>query len=81
MARPLKEIEQELMKLSHEERARLARTLIVSLDEEEEQLSEAECETLWMEEIKRRGAEIERGEVELIPAEEVLQKLRKKFTK
>jgi len=81
MVRPLKEIEQELMNLSHEDRARLARTLIVSLDEEEKQLSEAECETLWLEEIKRRDAEIERGEVQLIPAEEVLQKLRKKFTR
>lgn len=81
MARPLKEIEQELMNLSREVRARLARTLIVSLDEEEEQLSQTECEALWLEEIKRRDAEIERGEVQLIPAEEVLRKLRKKFTK
>jgi len=81
MARPLKEIEQELMNLSHEERARLARVLIVSLDEEEEQLSQVECEALWLEEIKRRDAEIERGEAQLIPAEEVLEKLRKKLTK
>lgn len=74
MARPLKEIEQELMNLSHEERARLAHALIVSLNEEEEQLSEAEWEALWLEEIKRRDAEIERGEVQLIPAEEVMRR-------
>ncbi len=74
MARPLKENEQELMNLSHEERARLAHALIVSLNEEEEQLSEAEWEALWLEEIKRRDAEIERGEVQLIPAEEVMRR-------
>lgn len=34
MARPVKEIERELMNLSHEERARLAHALIVSLNEE-----------------------------------------------
>ena len=61
MARPLKEIEQELMNLSHEERARLAHELIVSLDQDEQ--TEEGVEAAWLEEVKRRDAEIERGEV------------------
>lgn len=77
MARPLKEIEQELMNLSREDRVRLARTLIVSLDEEEEQLSEAECEALWLEEVKRRDAEIERGEVQPVPVDEALRRAKR----
>lgn len=74
MVRPLKEIEQELTNLSHEERARLAHALIVSLDEEEGRLSKAERDALWLEEIKRRDAEIERGEVQLIPAEAAMRR-------
>jgi putative addiction module component (TIGR02574 family) len=74
MARPLKEIEQELMNLSHQERARIAHALIVSLNDEEERLPKAEREALWLEEIKRRDTEIERGEVQPIPAEEVMRR-------
>ncbi len=70
MARPLNEIEQELLHLPQAERARLAHRLIVSLDED---LPPDEgIETAWLEEIKRRDAEIERGDVQTIPAEEAL---------
>ena len=72
MARPLKEIEQELMNLSHEERARLAHELIVSLDQDEQ--TEEGVEAAWLEEVKRRDAEIERGEVQTIPADEALRR-------
>ena len=61
MARPLKEIEQELLHLPQAERARLAHCLIVSLDED---LSPDEgIEVAWIEESKRRDAEIECGDV------------------
>ena len=72
MARPLKEIEQELMNLSHEERARLAHELIVSLDQDEQ--TEEGVEVAWLEEVKRRDAEIERGEVQTIPVDEALRR-------
>lgn len=72
MVRPLKEIEQELMSLSPKERARLAHELIVSLDQDEQ--TEEGVEAAWLEEVKRRDAEIERGEVQTIPANEALRR-------
>lgn len=73
MVRPLKEIEQELLHLPQAERARLAHCLIVSLDED---LPPDEgIEAAWLEEIKRRDAEIERGDVRTIPAEEAMRRV------
>ena len=73
MVRPLKEIEQELLHLPQAERARLAHRLIVSLDED---LPPDEgIEAAWIEEIKRRDAEIERGDVQTIPAEEAMRRV------
>lgn len=73
MARPLKEIEQELLHLPQAERARLAHRLIVSLDED---LPPDEgVEAAWIEEIKRRDSEIERGDVRAIPAEEAMRRV------
>ena len=73
MARSLKEIEQELLHLPQAERARLAHRLIVSLDED---LPPDEgIEAAWLEEIKRRDAEIERGDVQTIPAEEAMRRV------
>ena len=55
--------------LDPQERAFLAEQLLASLDEEEEfPLSED-----WKREIARRCKEIDNGEVELIPAEEVFK--------
>ena len=73
MARPLKEIEQELLHLPQAERARLAHRLIVSLDED---LPPDEgIEAAWIDEIKRRDAEIERGDVQTIPAEQAMRRV------
>jgi len=73
MARPLKEIEQELLHLPQAERARLAHRLIVSLDED---LPPDEgIEAAWLDEIKRRDAEIERGDVQTIPADEAMRRV------
>ena len=73
MARPLKEIEQELLHLPQAERARLAHRLIVSLDED---LPPDEgIEAAWLDEIKRRDAEIERGDVQTIPAKEAMRRV------
>ena len=53
--------------LSAEDRARLVEELLDSLQGE----SDAEAESAWDREIKRRVAEIESGAVKLISAEEV----------
>jgi len=67
MERNLKEVFQEAARLPEKDRATLAGLLIETLDP----ISEPDVEAAWSEEIKRRTAEIEAGNVELIPWEEV----------
>lgn len=64
------ELENLLLQLPYQNRARLAERLIASLEEE------TEIETAWYDEAERRLAELESGEEEEIPAEEVLASLR-----
>jgi putative addiction module component (TIGR02574 family) len=66
------DLEKEALKLSPDERARLAQTLLLSLDD----LSEKEVEEAWLVEIQRRARQIDRGEVQPIPSEEVMRKAR-----
>lgn len=56
--------------LSPEDRVRLAELLLASLDEE----PTSDIEVAWDEEIKRRLAAYDRGEVKAIDAEEVFAK-------
>lgn len=74
MSRPLKEIEQELLLLPQNERAQLAHRLIVSLDEDVD--VDEGVESAWLEEVKKRDAEIERGEVQAVPYEAAMQSAR-----
>ena len=67
----IQSIEQEVLHLPVEERARLAEILLSSLDE----LSDQEIEKLWLLEAQRRAAEIDNGTVQLISAEEMEQRL------
>jgi len=60
------------MGLPPEGRAALAEKLLDSLDGPQD----PEIEAAWIAEAKRRIAEIDRGEAELIPAEEVFRTLR-----
>ena len=64
-------IEQEVLHLPIEDRARLAEKLLSSLDN----LSEQENEKLWFVEAQRRAAEIDNGTVQLVSAEEVERKI------
>ena len=64
-------IEQEVLHLSIEDRARLAEKLLSSLDA----LSEQEIEKLWLVEAQRRAAEIDNGTVQLVSAEEVERRI------
>lgn len=65
------ELEARARQLPREERARLAETLISSLDDE------AEVERAWDEEIRRRLQELDAGSVETVPGEEVFAELDK----
>lgn len=70
MARPFEELNQELLSLPRKERADLALRLIRSLDEG----AEEDVDGYWKEELMRRSHQLETGEAELIPAEEVFRK-------
>jgi putative addiction module component (TIGR02574 family) len=69
-------LKSELSELTPEDRAELARFLVQSLDEEQEQ----DVEAAWDEELKRRAAEIEDGRVAGEPAEKVVRELRAKYS-
>jgi hypothetical protein len=68
------ELMREAMRLAPNERASLARELLVSLDD----LSDSEVERLWLEEAERRRKSVLAGESELVPADEVFASLRAK---
>lgn len=72
MARPLKEIEQELLMLARKERADIALRLIRSLDEGIEE----DVDAYWRKELVRRSQKNEgmnrRGASELSPCEKAL---------
>ena len=70
MSKKLEEIIKVARDLSLEERAELAGTLLLSLDEP----SESEVERLWLQEAKRRLQEYREGRVKGIPAEEVFNR-------
>jgi putative addiction module component (TIGR02574 family) len=63
-------LEAEAMKLTAEERARLADRLIASLSED------AQIEEAWAVEVERRIAEIEAGRAPVIPAAEAIARAR-----
>jgi putative addiction module component (TIGR02574 family) len=71
MARKLDEVTAGAMELSLEERAQLAGTLLLSLDEP----TESEIERLWLEEAERRLKEFHEGKVAGIPSDEVFRRV------
>ena len=72
MARKIKDIESEALRLSIAERAELAKRLIESLDD----ISEDENDHLWAQESERRYSEYKAGRITAIPAEEVFARVR-----
>lgn len=76
MARPLEEIEDELLALPETSRAELAAKLIHSLNGE----ADTNAEQLWIEEVRRRADAVREGRAELYSVAEVMQALRGRFT-
>ena len=66
-------LEAAALALPREERARLAERLIESLDDD------PAVEEAWAAEIKRRLDAIDRGEVEMVPAEDVIAEARRRL--
>ena len=67
-----KTLEEQALSLPPEERAKLAQKLLLSLED----LAEGELEDAWLSEAGRRARELDRGEVQPVPAEEVRRKAR-----
>lgn len=65
-----KQIEDNALQLPEKERAKLAQTLLLSLDS----LSESEIENEWLIEAQQRARELDAGTVQPVPAEAVRRK-------
>ena len=76
MKSEIEEITEKVMKLPPATRAYLAEILLESLDYEEDFSISDE----WAKEIHRRCQEIDKGEIELIPAEDALAQLKQKYS-
>jgi hypothetical protein len=72
MADKQEELETAALQLPERGRARLARILLLSLDES----AEDETERIWAEEAEQRYQEIRRGEVVVEDSEEVFREAR-----
>jgi putative addiction module component (TIGR02574 family) len=78
MASKVKEMYEQVMKLSDDERRKLIRLLAKSEGGHETQ---AEVERLWNQEATQRYQDYKDGKVEAIPADEVFQRLEARFAK
>jgi len=76
MTEVVEELKSQLGTLTNRERAELARFLIRSLDQEQDE----DAESLWNAELTRRASEIKSGEAVGKPAEQVFAELRKKYS-
>jgi putative addiction module component (TIGR02574 family) len=72
MSASLKQIEEQARALSAEERAKLAESMLESLHS-----PVSEVESAWAEEIERRVAAFDRGEIPSYPAEDVFAEARR----
>ena len=72
MSASLKQIEEQARALSAEERAKLAESMLESLH-----APVSDVEAAWAEEIERRVAAFDRGEISSYPAEDVFAEARR----
>ncbi len=66
------DIEEEALKLAREDRAALAQRLLLSLED----IGEGDFSEEWLAEAHRRARQLDAGEVQPVPAEEVMRKAR-----
>ena len=77
MAQSMDELEQDALQLSAGDRARLAVSVLCSLEESVE--DPVEVENLWITEAKRRAQQIKDGSATGIPVADVLARLKFKY--
>jgi putative addiction module component (TIGR02574 family) len=68
----VKALEREALNLPADDRARLVRELLDSLDD----LPSKELDRLWLEEANRRATQLDAGKAELVSGDEVDRKAR-----
>lgn len=71
MARLLANIQEEIRTLSAADKEELLRWLWEELDGP----SDPDVDAAWREEVRRRGQEVDAGQVELVPTDQVFQEL------
>ena len=73
----------QALALPDAERATIAQRLLDSLPDDYDMMLhiDPEIRDEWIAEVRRRAAEIDRGEVTTIDGEEVMRKLRERFVK
>jgi len=71
MSRPIAKIQEEIRRLTAAEKEEVLRTLLEELDGP----PDPDVESAWLKEVERRAAEIESGQVQCVPAEEVFRQL------
>jgi putative addiction module component (TIGR02574 family) len=70
------EVLQAALALPLDERLTVAREIVLSVEREGADLSEAEWDAAWADEAERRHREVEEGEVKMIPGDEVMARAR-----
>ncbi len=75
MSLPLDDLKRQVIALPSQERGSLALAIIHSLDGP----PDPDVDAAWQQEFERRCAEIDRGEAKLIPGDEVMDHMRRKF--
>lgn len=75
MGKSVSDIEDDIRALSDADKERLLRVLLEELDDP----PDPEADRLWLEEIRRRSREIDGGQVEPIPAGEVVAELKARY--
>ena len=77
MARSLAAIEKEILELDLSSQEEILRVLVAALDG----APDSDVENAWIDEARRRSAEIDAAAVECIPAEQVFERLDKQLKK
>lgn len=75
--RTVESLEWAALQLQPDARAKLAHSLVESLDA----LPREQLEALWLDEAERRDQEMESGKVKGIPGEEVFSRIEAKYNK
>ena len=75
MGLPRERLENEVLKLPQEERARLVELILRSLESDFPEENQTDVDAAWEAEIERRVSDIKSGRVRPIPGEDVFKEL------